>query len=255
MLSCQNNTVTTHVWIHRAKPNPTARFRLFCFPYAGGGASIYHTWPEHVPAEIEVCPVQLPGRESRLRTPPFSQLLPLLQKLAQVLRPYLYMPFAFFGHSMGALISFELARQLRRQHDPGPVCLFVSAHRAPQIPALKPPIHQLSTAEFIEELRRLNGTSEAVLQDAELLPLLLPTLRADFAICETYTYATEEPLDCPIVAFGGLQDCEVSRNDLAAWRDQTQSSFRFRMVPGNHFFLHSARATLVRAVSQDLLRL
>ena len=107
----------------------------------------------------------------------------------------------------------------------------------------------------MEELRRLNGTSETVLQDAELLQLLLPTLRADFAICETYTYATEEPLDCPIVAFGGLQDCEVSRNDLAAWREQTQSSFRFRMVPGNHFFLHSARATLVRAVSQDLLRL
>ena len=255
MLSCQNNTDTTDVWVHCAKPNPTARFRLFCFPYAGGGASIYHTWPEHVPAEIEVCPVQLPGRESRLRTPPFTQLSPLLQRLAQVLRPYLQMPFAFFGHSMGALISFELARQLRRQHDPGPVCLFVSAHRAPQIPAPKPPIHQLPTTEFVGELRRLNGTSEAVLQDAELLQLMLPTLRADFAICETYTYTTEEPLDCPIIAFAGLEDCEVSRDDLAAWRDQTQSSFKMRMVPGNHFFLHSARTPLVRAVSQDLMRL
>jgi medium-chain acyl-[acyl-carrier-protein] hydrolase len=164
-------------------------------------------------------------------------------------------PFAFFGHSMGALISFELARQLRRQHAPGPIALFVSAHRAPQRPAPNPPVHSLPQDEFVEELRRLNGTPEAVFQDAELMQLLLPTLRADFAVCETYTYMPEEPLECPILAFGGLQDHEVSRDDLAAWRAQTHRTFKLRMVPGDHFFLHSARASLVCVVSRAMLNL
>jgi len=154
---------------------------------------------------------------------------------------------------MGALISFELARQLRRQYAPDPIALFVSAYRAPQLPAPSPPIHSLPQDEFVEALRRLNGTPEAVLQDAELMQLLLPTLRADFAICETYTYTPEVPLECPILAFGGLQDREVSRDDLAAWCHQTHRAFKLRMVPGDHFFLHSARASLVYAVATAIL--
>jgi len=251
----RNRTVTTNAWIHCTKPNPAPRFRLFCFPYAGGGASIYFRWFDHIPAEIDLCPVQLPGRESRLGTPPFTRLVPLLQQLTRVLRPYLQVPFAFFGHSMGALISFELARQLRRQHVPGPIALFVSAHRAPQRPAPSPPIHSLPQDKFVEALRRLNGTPEAVLQDAELMQLLLPTLRADFAVCETYTYMPEVPLECPILAFGGLQDREVSQDDLAAWCDQTHRAFKLRMIPGDHFFLHSARASLAYAVAAAMLNL
>ena len=143
------------------------------------------------------------------------------------------MPYAFFGHSMGSLISFELVRYLRREgHDPGPVRLFVSGHRAPQLPDPDPPTHHLAEPEFIEELRRLKGTPEEVLQNAELLRLMLPLLRADFALCETYIYRPEKPLTCPITAFGGLQDDEVPRETLAAWHEQTYNSFKLRFFVG-----------------------
>ncbi|MEH2041214.1 thioesterase II family protein [Nostoc sp.] len=240
-------------WVRCPKPNPQARLRLFCFPYAGGSVSIFRTWSEEVlPVEIEVCPIQLPGRESRLQEPPFTQLSRLLETLAQVMHPYLNMPFAFFGHSMGALISFELARQLRRQYSLNPVHLFVSGRAAPQIPISDSSIHQLPESEFIEKLRYLNGTPESVLKNPELMHLLLPILRADFAVCETYVYSNEEPLDCPISTFGGLQDDEVSYEDIAAWRELTNSSCTLRMFPGNHFFLHSNQALIWSAVSQDI---
>ena len=226
---------------------------LFCFPYAGGAASTFCTWADGLPREVEVCPIQLPGRENRLREPPFTQLGPLVHALAQAMRPYLGKPFVFFGHSMGAAISFELARQLRRQGDPGPLYLFVSGSHAPQVPDPNPPIHHLPEAEFMEELRRLNGTPETVLRNAELMQLLLPLLRADLALHETYVYVPDDPLDCPISAFGGLKDQQVCRDDLAAWRDQTYGAFTLHMLPGDHFFLRSARGFLLRAISQELV--
>jgi len=242
-------------WVTCPKPNPQARLRLFCFPYAGGGSSIVRTWSDDLPPEIQVCPVQLPGRENRLMEPPFTQLSPLVQTIVQVLRPHLNVPFAFLGHRMAALVSFELARELRRQYVLSPVHLFVSGHRAPQIADPDLPIHQLPESAFMEELRYLNGTPEEVLQNGELMHLFVPILRADIAVCETYVYSTEDPLDCPISGFGGLQDCKVSPDDLVAWRDQRHTSFRLRMFRGNHFFLQSARALFLRAVSQVLTQL
>jgi medium-chain acyl-[acyl-carrier-protein] hydrolase len=238
-------------WITCLKSNPHALFRLFCFPYAGGAASAFYTWPDGLPREVQVCPVQLPGRESRLEEPPFTRLSPLVQALARAIRPYLDVPFAFFGHSLGALISFELARRL----EPTPRHLFVSGRRAPQIPDRASPIHQLPEIEFVEEIRRLNGTPEGVLQSAELRQLFLPLLRADFAVHETYVYAAGVPLDCPITAFGGRQDSSVSREALGAWRAQTRRSFTLHMLPGDHFFPHSSRALLLRTLSQELTRL
>ena len=125
---------TFNSWIFGVRPNTQARLRLFCFPHAGGGASFFRSWIGTLPPDIEVCPVQLPGRENRLKERPFNQYTLLIQALAQALRPYLTVPFAFFGHSMGALVSFGLARQLRQQNEPLPVHLFASAYRAPQIP-------------------------------------------------------------------------------------------------------------------------
>lgn len=242
-------------WIIYSKPNPKAYLRLFCFPYAGAGASIFRTWPAQLPPDIEVCSVQLPGQESRLKEPLFTDLVPLIHALTPALLPHLDLPFVFFGHSVGALISFEVARQLRRLQHSNPLHLFISGRCAPQLPALDPPIHQLPNAEFLEELRRYNGTPGNVLQNVELMNFFLPILRAALAINETYVYAPEAPLDCSFSVFGGLQDGKVSRDSLAAWRDQTYGTFTLRMFPGDHFFLRSQQGTLLQAISDDLLQI
>jgi medium-chain acyl-[acyl-carrier-protein] hydrolase len=241
-------------WIAFRKPNPQARLRLFCFPYAGAGASIFRTWSDGLAADVEVCPVQIPGRGTRIMETPFTQLAPLVEALAQAIDPLLDKPFAFFGHSLGALVGFELARQLRRQSGVRPVRLFVSADRAPQLSQRDRPIHVLPGGEFLRELRRLNGIPGKVLDEAELMQIMFPVLRADFAVYETYAYATEPPLDCPISAFGGLQDQRVSRGDLEAWRDQTNASFSLRMFPGDHFFWNTIQPLLLQVLSQELVR-
>ncbi|WP_201376309.1 thioesterase II family protein [Ktedonobacter robiniae] len=236
-------------WQRKARP----RVRLFCFPYAGGGASIFRLWSERLPAEIEVCPVQLPGRENRLREKPFEGILPLVETLGSALNPYFDMPFAFFGHSMGALISFELARYLSTSGiEAALIHLFMSGHRAPQLPDPDPPTYHLPEQEFVQELKRLQGTPEEVMQDPELLQILMPLLRADFAICEKYIYTYSRPLGCPITAFGGLRDEEVSRSELAAWQTQTSGMFKQRFFPGDHFFLHKEQGSLLRAIALDL---
>src|SRR5258707_4225829 len=250
-----NNVVETP-WLQHWRQRPHARIRLFCFPYAGGSASIFRTWHEYLPQEVEICPVQLPGREGRLLEQPFSHLPALIETLASALTPFLDRPYAFFGHSMGALVSFELVRHLRRLESQAlPVRLFVSGRRAPHIPDLDPPVSSLSEAEFIEELRRLKGTPEEILRNEELLRLLLPIILADFNLCETHTYTPDSPLPCPITAFGGLYDTEVTRQMLAAWREQTCSSFKLRFFDGDHFFLHKERKELLAALMQDLFTL
>jgi len=235
------------------KPASGARLRLFCFPYAGGGSSIFHAWSRGLPPEIQVCTVQLPGRENRLLEPPFCRITPLVEKLAAVLMPHMDIPFAFFGHSMGALIGFELARELRRLNRPGPGLLAVSAYRAPQLPLLSPPIHQLSEPEFLKQLSlRYDAIPSAIAEDRELMKLFASVLKADLAVIETYVYSRDEPLACPISAFGGLTDRQVPREDLSAWRSQTQDSFKVRMVPGHHFFLNGSRSIVLQAMVEDL---
>ena len=241
-----------NAWVTCPKPNPQAILRLFCFPYAGSGSGIFRSWLNCLPINVEICPIELPGRGMRLMEPPFTRISPLVEAIALSLLPYLNQPFACFGHSMGALISFELTRLLRDRYDRSPVHLFISGRRAPQIPDLDPPIHALPDPDFIDKLRHLNGTPAAVLENDELMQLLLPTLRADFAVLETYAYVPEPPLECPITTFGGLQDAEVSYKQLEAWRDQTLATFSLQMLPGNHFFIHSAQALLLEALAQAL---
>jgi len=238
-------------WITHPKPSSQA-MQLFCLPYAGGSSSIFRTWPDCLPPHVEVCPVELPGRGSRWMEAPFTELLPLARLIAQALQPRLEKPFAFFGHSMGGLVSFELTRLLRQEYGLNPVHLFISGRGAPQISNSGPPVHALPEPDFLVELRRLKGTPEAVLENAELMRLLLPILRADFAVTETYAYTPEPPLECPITVLGGLQDREVSRDRLEAWREETTGAFSLRMLPGDHFFLHSAQPLLLQVLAQDL---
>jgi medium-chain acyl-[acyl-carrier-protein] hydrolase len=187
---------------------------------------------------------------------PFTQFEPLISALAQALLPYLDKPFAFFGHSMGALVSFELARLLRQKYGLSPVHLFVSGRGAPQVvPVPDPPIHALPEPAFLEKLRGLNGTPEAVLENAKLMQLLLPMLRADFAVIETYVYVPEPPLNCPITAFSGWQDRKVSCDQIEAWREQTSAYFSVQMLPGDHFFVHSAQPLLLQTLFRKLHQL
>jgi medium-chain acyl-[acyl-carrier-protein] hydrolase len=239
-------------WLEHLKPNPGASLRLFCFPYAGAGAVIFRHWQAGLAGNVEVCPVQLPGRGKRIGEQPYTQMQFLIEALAQALLPHLDKPFAFFGHSMGALIGFEIARTLRKRYGLSPRQLFVSGRRAPGIPNLEPPTSNLPEAEFIETLHNLKGTPREVLDHPELMELVLPQLRADFTLCETYAYAPATPLDCPIGVFGGLQDAEVSREQLEGWRTETTAAFSLRMFPGDHFFLNTERALLLRALSQAL---
>lgn len=239
-------------WLGSYKPKPHARLRLFCFPYAGGGASIYQTWADKLPDTVEVCPVQLPGRESRMKEKPFTDMILLIKALAAALIPLQDRPYAFFGHSMGALISFELARYLRSHQSPLPIHLFLSGRGAPQITGPETAKSDLPEEEFIEELIRLNGTPREVLDNPELMLMMIPLLRADFLLFESYAYVVEPPLDCPISVFGGLQDHEIGPEKLEGWREQTTEGFVRRMLPGDHFFLHSQRAVLLRLLAQEL---
>jgi medium-chain acyl-[acyl-carrier-protein] hydrolase len=248
------STAATTPWLSRPKPKPNASLRLFCFPYAGGSTAIYRKWPEGLPPDVELCPVQLAGRGSRLREPPFTRMPALIDELGKALRPYLDKPFAFFGHSMGAIIAFELARFLRREGSPQPAHLFVSGRRAPQTTAPARRTYALADAEFVEELRGLNGTPQEVLQHEELMQLMLPLLRADFALIQTYEYTPEPPLDCPVTAFGGVQDADVTREAVEAWREQTTSAFAMQMFDDGHFFLNTLRPLLLQAVARGLYR-
>lgn len=247
-----NTFLNGNPWFAHVALDPAAKLRLFCFPHAGGGASTFRDWSNGLPPSVEVWPIQPPGRETRMLETPFTQLMPLAQAIEQALRAYLDKPFAFFGHSMGARVCFEVARLLRQRGGPLPVGLFVSADRAPQLPDPNAPLHVLPEEEFIAELRRLNGTPESVLQCAELMRVLLPLLRADLTLIETYVYQAQAPLDCPISAMGGSQDPEANRMELDAWREQTRGSFTLRMFPGDHFFLASSKMAVLAALSQDL---
>lgn len=180
---------------------------------------------------------------------------PIVEAICENLLPHFDKPFAFFGHSMGALIAFELARLLRRGYKREPARLFVSGRRAPQVPDDEHPKDELSESEFISELRRLNGTPADVLDHPELMQLLMPVIRADFAICQNYVYSNGPLLDCPISAFGGLEDQDVTRKSLEAWRDQTRGGFALRMFPGDHFFINAAQPALLSALSRDLYRI
>jgi medium-chain acyl-[acyl-carrier-protein] hydrolase len=238
-------------WTLFARRVPTARVRLLCFPFAGGGASAYRAWPDALAPEVEVWPVQLPGRENRLSEPAARDLGALAETLAGVFAPHLTGPYALFGHSMGAMVAFELARRLRVEGGPEPVHLFVSAHAAPQLP-VHLPVHDLPPHLFLEVLRAYNGTASSVLEHSELLQLLLPNLRADFALFETYRYREEAPLQCPLSVLGGVDDSSVPVERLRPWERHTTGRSRLRMLPGNHFFLQSASSLVIRAIREDL---
>ncbi|MEB3218791.1 MAG: thioesterase domain-containing protein [Nostocales cyanobacterium 94392] len=240
-------------WISCPKPNPRATLKLFCFPCAGGTTSPYSKWHKYLPEEIEINLIQLPGRSYQIEEPLFTNFLPLIKTVTSEIKPYLNKPFAFFGHSMGATLSFEITRQLRRENHQIPTHLFVAACPAPHSPIKEPFIHQLPETEFITELQnRYNAIPQSIVNNKELMQMFLPCLRADFTMIETYMYALEKPLDCPITVFGGLQDKAISMNNLEYWCVNTNDIFKLEMFTGDHFFLHHPQSYFLQSLSQKI---
>lgn len=239
-------------WLPYLKSRPTARLRLFCFPYAAGSAVIFRNWIDFFGPYVEVCAVQLPGRGTHLREPAFTKMGPLLEAVTAGIADWLDKPFAFFGHSMGASISFELAHKLRAERGLLPAHLFVSGRSAPQIVTAEPLMYDLPEPELIARLRQLEGTPSEILENQELLALVLPLIRSDFEVIETYRYVPKPKLTCSITALGGIADTGVSPQDIQAWQEQSSTGFYMRMFSGNHFFLHSAEKELLEVMAQSL---
>jgi medium-chain acyl-[acyl-carrier-protein] hydrolase len=240
-------------WCVAAKRNPQAKVRLACFPYAGASASIFGCWHRYFRDDIELWGIQLPGRQNRISESPFTRIHPLLMELAGAITPLLDRPFAFFGHSMGAILAFEMARFLRRRSNLAPKALFVSGRRAPQIPDTDPPLHSMDDAMFLAEIRRLKGTPEEVLNNSDILQLVLPALRADTQLCDTYEYTEDTMLSCSITAFCGTEDKEENTERMKAWKTQTTGDFSLCPLVGDHFFIHSNEKRIIELLQVKLL--
>ena len=247
--------MVSNKWLLFPMPNPAAALRLFCFHYAGGVAQVFYDWPGRLPPSVEVVAIQLPGRGQRFYEPHIRRLVPLSRVIAQELLPYLDKPFVFFGHSLGALLCFETARSLRRENRRQPAHLFVSATEAPHRRVIDESLSDLPKSELVKKLREFNGTPVEVLQSDELMDMMLPTIRADFELSESYEYHPESPLECPITIYGGIDDYEVDAERLAAWSEMSVGACEIRMIPGDHFYIDSSRAIFLQTFAGDLLRL
>ena len=238
-------------WITHYQPRPFAKVRLFCFAHSGGTAMAYRAWAEQLPPSIEVCPVQLPGREKRFIEPVIKDWRQLIETLVPLFRHAADKPFALFGHSLGSLVAFEVARELRRTGLPAPVHLFPSACKAPKL-RKQTTLHELPDAQFAEEVFGIGGTPEGVMENKDLLELLMPMLRADFTLAGTYKHEPEAPFDFPITAFGGDTDPRASKEELEAWAEETAKAFDCEIFPGGHFYLRDVERELLSSICYKL---
>lgn len=244
--------MTQSQWVTIPKPNPEAALRLFCLPGAGGSAAMFCQWPNLLSGHIEICAIQLPGRGARIREAPFTSMPLLIDALAGALDAFLDKSYAILGQGLGALIGFELARFLRRNSHTLPKRLFVAGQGAPQIRERSARRYDLPDQDFIDVLRQLSSPPTEVSKHHELMQFMLPLLRADFQLGETYVYRAEALLELPISAYGGLQDVDILPAALEHWREQTTAGFEVRMFPGDHLFLHSAPSYVLKAIDHQL---
>jgi len=237
----------------RVGSHPAGAVRLFCLPYAGASAAIYHAWRRELPSWIEVCPLELPGRGQRYAETPQQDAFALAASLARQILGQLDRPYAVFGHSMGALLAYELGHALRALRVPTPLCLFVSGCPAPARRERQGRFTRLSDAELLATLQELEGTPPELLADPELMALFLPVLRADFQLCASYEPVARPPLDCALGVFAGRADaCTADASALLAWRTETTGAHALELLDGGHFFLHEQRARLLAALQRQL---
>lgn len=237
-------------WIQVFCKRPHARLRLFCFPYAGAGASVYRLWHKGLPDEVEVCAIQLPGRESRMGEPLLRRIDRMVEELVPALEPLLAVPYMLFGHSMGAVLAAETVKFLKEASMATPQHLIVSARRPPNVPGTETDLHVLPDGAFIEEIgRRYGGIPHEVLAEPDLMALLLPVLRADIEALETFKPSERLGLGVPVTALGGESDHLVSRAHLEAWREHTSDVFRTRVFAGGHFFINTSSLDVLHEVA------
>jgi surfactin synthase thioesterase subunit len=239
-------------WFHRFHPGAASRPRLICFPHAGGSASFYFPLSRALAADVEVLAVQYPGRQDRRAERPVDDLPELAGRIEAALARTESRPTAFFGHSMGALVAFELARRLGPASDAAPRTLFASGRRAPSS-ARRTAVHLLDDSGVIEEVRKLSGTDARVLQDEELMRAVLPAIRADYRAAETYVCPPGATIGCPITALTGDRDPHVTRAEAEGWARHTGGAFTLRVLPGGHFFLTACQDQIVETVTRELL--
>ncbi|WPO75872.1 thioesterase II family protein [Streptomyces sp. KN37] len=253
--------------VHRGDPyEPLSRttpkaapdaVRLFCFPHAGGSASFFAPWREPLLPDIDVCPVLLPGRESRSAEPPPTEARDVIEELAGELarrEDLAERPYAFFGHSLGAAIAYDVACALEAAGRPGPGALIVSGRRSPYAPRRVVRSHTLDDDAFVASLVRLGGVPAEFLGRGETYKFFLPLLRADFALDESYRPGFAPPgVRCPVLAVTGADDPLATPGDLAGWRETTRGEFSARSFPGGHFYLRAAADELRTAAPDGLL--
>ncbi len=213
---------------------------------------MYHGWQKDLPSSLEVCPVQYPGHGTRFREELFTDLTLLADATAEGLRPLVEGPFALFGHSMGAVLAFEIVRRFEKM-GLSPNALLLAGARAPHLRPEEPLSYDLPDPEFLAELRKINGTPPEILDDREAMEFLIPILRADFQAMETYRVTPAPQLRCPISVFGGCEDHKVTTEHLDGWRDHSIGPFSRTLIEGTHFFVNESRAQLVKYIGQLLL--
>jgi len=250
MSYCQNMPLPGAVV--RFPGQSTARTRLFCFPYAGAGGAAFADWPPYLSDVVELIALTLPGREARFGEGPLESVAAAVQDIGQSIVGLLERPFAFFGHSLGALVAFETARWLRRGGLESPELLIVSGALAPHAPRRSQSVHKLPVDSFVSELRRFNGTPGQILENPDLMNLVLPAIRADFMAFENYTFIEEQPLSCSLVTFAGRMDREAPPADMLAWRQHTIGNFDSFVFPGEHFFVKSERSAVLQTIVRCL---
>jgi len=241
----------TDRWLLCPRPLSEAPWRLFCFPHAGAGTSSYVAWSAELAPDIEVTAVCPPGRERHIGALPHHAMAPLIDALLPVIRPRLRPPYAFFGHSLGALVAFALALALE-QEGSGPERLLVSSAVPPHLPKHGPRVGRLDDDGLISKVASYHGFPPGLSESPELLRLVLPALRADIGIAETYSVAEGTRVRSPITAFGGLGDAGVPPHVLTGWRALTHGPFGLSLLPGGHFYLTAQRPSLLSAIRLDL---
>ncbi|MFC4535657.1 thioesterase II family protein [Sphaerisporangium dianthi] len=234
-------TIDPALWIHRYHPSPAASRRLVCFPHVGGSASAYFWLSKSLAPAYEVLAIQYPGRQERRREPVALSLHALVDQVFEALRGQVAPPFAFFGHSMGALVAFEVARRSAAAGEPGPSLLVVSGRRAPSTgPEKRFDVDDENM--LVAELRRMGGTAEQFIRDEEVRAMILPVARADYRALHAYVPQPDSVVDTPILALVGDNDPVTTLEEAKAWSAHSTSTCELRVFPGGHFYLESAKA-------------